>query len=57
VPRGYVTSDPNAKTARSPNTKTARSPNTKTARILSGRLPIQVWPNRDGQGYVPERAG
>ena len=31
--------------------------NTKTARILSGRLPIQVWPNRDGQGYVPERAG
>ena len=34
-----------------------RDPNTKTARILSGRLPIQVWPNRDGQGYVPERAG
>ncbi len=30
---------------------------TKTARIFSGRLPIQVWPNRDGQGYVPERAG
>jgi hypothetical protein len=25
--------------------------------LLSGRLPIQVWPNRDGQGYVPERAG
>ena len=24
---------------------------------LGGRLPIQVWPNRDGQGYVPERAG
>ena len=23
---------------------------------FSGRLPIQVWPNRDGQGYVPERA-
>ncbi len=22
---------------------------------LSGRFPIQVWPNRDGQGYVPER--
>ena len=35
----------------------APGPNTKTARILSGRLPIQVWPNRDGQGYVPERAG
>ncbi len=23
---------------------------------FGGRLPIQVWPNRDGQGYVPERA-
>ena len=33
------------------------APLTKTARIFSGRLPIQVWPNRDGQGYVPERAG
>jgi hypothetical protein len=21
---------------------------------LCGRLPIQVWPNRDGQGYVPD---
>ena len=34
----------------------ATEPLTKTARLLSGRLPIQVWPNRDGQGYVPERA-